>query len=43
MGVQEGTVSIDGYQVWYRRADSGGIPMLLPQDPVPSRANASIR
>jgi proline-specific peptidase len=29
MGVQEGTISVDGYQVWYRRVGSGGIPLLL--------------
>jgi proline-specific peptidase len=29
MDVQEGTISVDGYQVWYRRVGSGGIPLLL--------------
>ena len=29
MGVQEGTISVDGYQVWYRCVGSGGIPLLL--------------
>jgi hypothetical protein len=29
MDVQEGTISVDGYQVWYRRVGRGGIPLLL--------------
>jgi proline-specific peptidase len=29
MCVQEGTISVDGYQVWYRRVGHGGIPLLL--------------
>jgi len=27
--VEEGTVSVDGYRVWYRRVGSGGIPLLV--------------
>ena len=29
MGVQEGTIRVDGYQVWYRCVGRGGIPLLL--------------
>ena len=29
MGVQEGTIHVDGYQVWYRGVGRGGIPLLL--------------
>jgi len=29
MDVQEGTISVDGYQVWYRCVGRGGIPLLL--------------
>jgi proline-specific peptidase len=29
MDVQEGTISVDGYRVWYRRIGSGGTPLLL--------------
>jgi hypothetical protein len=28
MGVQEGTIRVDGYRVWYRRVGRGGIPLL---------------
>lgn len=29
MNVEEGTISVDGYRVWYRRVGSGGIPLLV--------------
>jgi proline iminopeptidase len=29
MDVQEGTISVDGYRVWYRRISSGGTPLLV--------------
>jgi proline-specific peptidase len=29
MDVQEGTIRVDGYQVWYRCVGRGGIPLLL--------------
>jgi pimeloyl-ACP methyl ester carboxylesterase len=29
MDVQEGAISVNGYQVWYRRVGRGGIPLLL--------------
>ena len=29
MDVQEGTISVDGYQVWYRWVGRGGVPLLL--------------
>ena len=29
MGVQEGTIRVDSYQVWYRCVGRGGIPLLL--------------
>jgi hypothetical protein len=29
MDVQEGTISVDGYRVWYRRIGSGGTPHCL--------------
>jgi proline-specific peptidase len=29
MDVLEGTISVDGYQVWYRRVGRGGTPLLL--------------
>jgi proline-specific peptidase len=28
MGVQEGTIRVDGYRVWYRRVGRGSIPLL---------------
>ena len=29
MDVEEGTISVDGYRVWYRRVGSGRIPLLV--------------
>ena len=29
MDVQEGTIRVDGYQVWYRCVGRGGLPLLL--------------
>lgn len=29
MGREEGTVEVDGYRVWYRRAGEGGVPLLI--------------
>jgi len=29
MDVEEGTISVDGYRVWYRRVGGGGIPLLV--------------
>ncbi len=29
MNVEEGTISVDGYRVWYRRVGRGGIPLLV--------------
>lgn len=29
MDVEEGTVGVDGYRVWYRRVGRGGVPLLL--------------
>jgi proline-specific peptidase len=29
MDVDEGTVSVDGYRIWYRRVGRGGIPLLV--------------
>jgi proline-specific peptidase len=29
MDVQEGTIRVDGHQVWYRRVGSGGTPLLI--------------
>src|SRR5215813_11886649 len=29
MDVQDGTISVDGYRVWYRRLGSGGTPLLI--------------
>jgi proline-specific peptidase len=29
MEIEEGTIGVDGYQVWYRRVGSAGIPLLV--------------